>query len=110
MVDIPFRSLRPLPCVLFLHSTCHLIYSVFTYSLIYCLNSSTLQLECKFGIQVNFIYWQIPSGQSQAYSRQSIFGASAFETVASEGLVQGLECIKGLYLIKYFIVNVSSWF
>lgn len=28
---------------------------------------------------------------------------------ATKGLVQGLDCIKGSYLIKYLIVNISKF-
>lgn len=36
-------------------------------------------------------------------------GASIIETVDTKGLAQGLDCIKGLFLLSILIANISKF-
>lgn len=58
------------------------------------------------------VFYSLTNPQQKAVAGKEFMinkylGVSINEAI--KGLVQGLDCIKGLYLIKYLIVNISKF-
>lgn len=58
------------------------------------------------------VFYSLTNPQQKAVAGMELvinkyLGVSINET--TKGLVQGLDCIKGSYLIKYLIVNISKF-